>query len=151
MAKGRRPRDGDRVDTQVELLRVICTELKTLNERVEQTNLRVDVTNERLETFRSDVKGELGTLRSERKGELETFRSELKVELVEVRRSIDVLGRRVTESELRLATATTQLASDVHTFGELVRDWRDEHRSDRAELRLRIARLEDHVGLEPAR
>ncbi len=61
--------------------------------------------------------------------------------------SLDALRRRVTESEMRLATATTELANDVHELSGLVRDWRWEHRSDRAELRTRVTLIEEHVGL----
>jgi chromosome segregation ATPase len=106
-----------RDDQQVEILRGIWNEMKALNARVDQTNARLDQTNARLEAIR-----------------------------VELRDEIDGLRRRVVESEVRLATATTQLSSDVQALSGLIREWREEHRGDRAELRARIARLEERVG-----
>ncbi len=41
------------------------------------------------------------------------------------------LTGRMTESEMRLATATTELAADVHILSDLIRGWRQEHRDDR--------------------
>ena len=122
MAKGRRTKNGGSEDPQVELLRAIWTEMKALNSRVGETNERLDA-----------------------------VRTELKDELAQVKQGVDMLGRRMVESEVRLATATTQLAADVQTLSGLVRDWREEHRSDRAELRDRVARLEQHTGIVPIR
>jgi len=62
----------------------------------------------------------------------------------------DSLRRRATESEVRLATATTELASETRELSHLIREWRDEHRADRGELRERIARIENHLGLVPS-
>lgn len=110
--------DKRRGGEQVEVLRAIWNEMKALNARVDQTNARLDQTNARLDALRD----------------------ELRVE-------IDGLRRRVVESEVRLATATTQLSTDVQALSGLIREWREEHRADRAELRTRIARLEEHAGL----
>lgn len=108
----RRARNGNAGGgEQVELLRAIWAEMKALN-------ARVDLTNQRLDAVRHELKDE-----------------------------IDQLRRRVVESEVRLATATTQLAGDVQTLTGLIREWREEHRADRAEMKDRIARLEQHVGL----
>ena len=68
---------------------------------------------------------------------------------VELKDEIDVLRRRVVESEVRLATATTELSSDVRELSGLIREWREEHRADRVELRARVARLEEHAGIAP--
>jgi uncharacterized protein involved in exopolysaccharide biosynthesis len=106
-----------RDDQQVEILRAIWNEMKALNVGVDQTNAHLDQTNARLEAIR-----------------------------VELRDEIDGLRRRVVESEVRLATATTQLSMDVQALSGLIREWREEHRGDRAELRARIARLEERVG-----
>lgn len=140
MAKGRRAKNGGSEDPQVELLRAIWTEMKALNSRVDKTNERLDTTNERLDAVRTELKDELTHVRTE-----------LKDEITEVKHGVDMLGRRMIESEVRLATATTQLAADVQTLSGLVRDWREEHRSDRAELRDRVARLEQHTGIAPTR
>jgi hypothetical protein len=105
-------------DEQVEILRAIWNEMKALNGRVEQTNLRRDRTNARL-----DAVG------------------------VALRDELDALRRRVVESEVRRATATTQLSADVQTLSGLIREWREAPRADRAELRARVTRLEAHAGL----
>jgi len=110
-------------DEQVELLRGIWNEMKGLNSRVDQTNVRLDA-------VRTELKGEIGALRVELKSEVEALR------------------RRVVESEVRLATATTQLSTDVQGLSGLIREWREEHRSDRAEIKERLGRLEQHVGLK---
>jgi hypothetical protein len=76
---------------QVEILRAIWNEMKALNARVDQTNARLDA------------------MRIELKAEIHAVRVELKDE-------VDSLRRRVVESEVRLATATTQLSSDVQSL-----------------------------------
>jgi hypothetical protein len=58
------------------------------------------------------------------------------------------LRRRVVESEVRLATATTALSNDVHELGSLIREWREEHRADRAALAARVSRLEEQAGAQ---
>ena len=124
-----RPMPGKRRgDEQVEILRAIWNEMKGLNARVDQTNARLDQTNARIE----QTNARLDAMRTEPRDE------------------IDGLRRRVVESEVRLATATTQLASDVQALSGLIREWREEHRADRAELRTRVARLEERVGLSGA-
>ena len=108
-------------DEQVEVLRLIWNEMKALNSGVDQTNERLDKTNERLDAVRVELKDER-----------------------------DALRRRVVESEVRLATVTTQLSSDVQDLSGVIREWREEHRADRADFRARLLRLERHAGLEPA-
>lgn len=107
---------------QVKILRGIWNEMKALNGRVDQTNARLDQTNLGLEAVRQDVTQE-----------------------------VDGLRRRVVDSEVRLATATTQLCSDVQELSGLIREWRQEHRAERVELRERVNRIEDHLGLGPGR
>ena len=109
-------------DEHLEVLPGIWGEMKALNARIDRTNERLDA-----------VKDELGA-------RLDAVRAELKDEH-------DHLRRRVLESEVRLATAVTGLSSDVHELSGLIRDWRTEHRADRVELRSRIDRLEEHVGI----
>lgn len=110
---------------QVEILRAIWTEMKGLNARVDQTNARLDQTNARLD----QTYARLDAVRTE-------FREE-----------IDTLRRRVVESAVPLATATTQLAAEVQSLSGLIREWREEHRADRTELRTRVTRLEERAGL----
>jgi uncharacterized protein involved in exopolysaccharide biosynthesis len=107
---------------QLQVLRAIWTEMKALNGRVDQTNVRLDQTNARLDAMRTELRDE-----------------------------IDGLRRRVVESEVRLATATTQLATDVQALSGLIREWREEHRADRADIRARITRIEQRVGIADGR
>ena len=94
--------------------------MKALNARIDKTNERLDKTNERLDAVRIEMKTE-----------------------------IDGLRRRVVESEVRLATVTTQLSNDVQDLTGIIREWREEHRNDRAEVKARLTRLEEHVGITP--
>ena len=123
---------GDSGAEQVRILRAIWTEPKALNARVDQTNARLDQTNARLDAVRTELRSEIEGLRHE------------------LRDEIDGLRRRVVESEVRLAIATTQISSDVQALSGLIREWREEHRADRAEIKVRVARLEQHVGLLPS-
>jgi hypothetical protein len=109
---------------QVELLRAIWSEMKALNARADQTNVRLDA-------VRVELKEEIDALRTE------------------VKQEIGGLRNRVVESEVRLATATTALSGNVQELSGLIREWREEHRADRAEVRLRLARLEQQVGFTP--
>ena len=84
-------------------------------------------------------------------GRVEQTNAGLDAVRTELREEIDGLRRRVVESEVRLSTATTQLSADVQTLSGLIREWREEHRADRAELRTRIARLEERAGLANGR
>jgi hypothetical protein len=43
--------------------------------------------------------------------------------------------------------AGRMLSYDVQQLSGLIRDWREEHRSDRTELQARVARIEAHLGL----
>ncbi len=72
-------------------------------------NGRVDKTNERLDTLRHELKSEIDKT-NER---LDGLRHELWNEF-------DALGRRVVESEVRLATATTRLSGDVQELSGLI-------------------------------
>jgi predicted nucleic acid-binding Zn-ribbon protein len=116
-----RRQEGGSGNEGVRILRAIWNEMKALNARVDQTNARLDQTNIKLDAVRTELRDEINGLR-----------------------------RRVVESEVRLATATAQLSSDVQALTGLIREWREEHRGDRAEMKARIARLEEHVGLSPA-
>ena len=82
-------------------------------------NERIDLTNERLDKVRIELEDE-----------------------------VDAPRRRVVESEVRFATTTTQLSSDVQELTGLIREWQVEHREDRADMRARIVRLEEHVGID---
>jgi chromosome segregation ATPase len=119
--------DSNGGEREIDVLRLIWNEMKafrsSLHSELEATRRelgeRIDRTNDRLEQVRSEFKGEFEALR-----------------------------RRMTESEVRLATATTELAGETRELAHLIRDWREEHRSDRADLKLRVARIERHLGLE---
>lgn len=117
-------------DEQVEILRAIWNEMKGLNARVDKTNERLDGTNERLEATKDELVREMSGLRTELKSE------------------IDVLRKNVVEVELRLATAVTELSTDVRELSGLIHGWREEHREDRADVRSRVERIEKHLGLD---
>ncbi|MGD0529624.1 MAG: hypothetical protein ABSE49_31085 [Polyangiaceae bacterium] len=133
------------MDEQLEVLRAIWGEMKTLNGRV-------NATNERLEGLRTELKAEVGGLRTEVGGLRTELRSEvsgLKAEVSGLRGDIDRVHRASVERDVRLGTSLTELARDVRELTLVVHDWRDEHRLDREVLRGRVERLERHVGLEP--
>lgn len=129
MAAKRGNGGGPKGNESVEILRAIWNEMKALNSRVDQTNQRIDQTNQRLDALGLQLKGEIDLLRRE------------------VTNEVDLLRRRIVESEVRLATTTTELSADVRELSSLIRDWREEHRADRAEMKMRLGRLEDHVGI----
>ena len=110
--------------TEVEVLRMIWNEMKALRQSLEG---RIDQTNARLEELTAEVHQDRA----------------------EVREELGAIRGRVTESEVRLATATTQLSCDVQDLSVLIREWRVEHRGDREDLRKRVDRIERHVGLTP--
>ncbi len=70
--------------------------LREIRDAVVETNSRVDATNERL-----DATNERLDATNER---------------------LDALSRRITESEMRTATALTELAGAVHSVRDLLRD-----------------------------
>ncbi len=113
----------------IEILRNIWNEMKALKASLESQltttredlGSRIDQTNERLDQT------------NER--------------LDQTNERLEDLGRRVTESEMRLATATTELAGDVHVLSDLIREWRGDRRADRSRLEKRVTRIEEHVGL----
>jgi hypothetical protein len=118
--------NGGGKSEQTELLRSIWTEMKAVKAALEaqleatrrELGSRIDQTNERLDAVRGDLKTDF-----------------------------DGLRQRLVESEVRLGTATTGLSGDVRELSALIRDWREEHRTDRADLRARVLRIEEHLGL----
>ena len=114
---------------EVTLLRGIWEEIKALNQRIDHVRIdlagRIDQTNAQL---------------GQTNARLDLVRDELKSDNQDLR-------RRLTESEVRVGTALTELSSDIRDLHGLIREWREEHRADRAELRGRVDRLERHAGL----
>ena len=125
------PENGSIGREQVELLRSIWNEIKGLNGRIDQTNVRLDQTNVRLDAVRTELKAEIAAVRTELKSEN------------------DALRRRMTESEIRVASAVTELAEETRGLSSLIRDWREEHRADRQDIKNRLDRIERQVGLTP--
>lgn len=105
-------------ETRQELSAKIDGVRTELSARIDQTNVRIDQTNVRIDQTNHHMD--------------------------EMR---DALVRRMTDSELRLATATVDLAGTVRQLGEHIGEWRKEHREDREEMKRRLDRLEQHVGL----
>jgi chromosome segregation ATPase len=60
---------------------------------------------------------------------------------------LDGTNERLETLSRRLTVITSQLSTDVQSLTGLIRDWRQEHREDRAEIKLRLERLEAHVGI----
>jgi hypothetical protein len=80
---------------QVEILKLIWGEMKALNQRIE------------------GVRDELVAVRTELKAEIAAIRAELKADM-------DVLRRRMTESEIRVASAVTDLAGETRSLSSLI-------------------------------
>ena len=114
---------------QVEILKLIWVEMKALNQRIDGVSQRVDGVRSELVTVRTDLKAEIAAVR------------------VELKADMDVVRRRMTDTEIRLASAVTDLAGETRSLSSLIREWRDEHRADRADLRERVKRIEAHLGL----
>ena len=100
-------------DVTVAILREIRDEIRTTNERLEQTRDEVRTTNERLEQTRDAVKEELAQTRED-------------------------LGRRITQSEVRTATAIVELAGAVQSVKDLL--------ADRLEPRDRVVKCEQDIA-----
>jgi chromosome segregation ATPase len=96
----------------VQILRAIRDEVRQTNARLDQTNARLDQTNARLDQTNASI-GQtnegLGSLREE-------------------------LARRIVESELRTATALTELAGSVREMTQVLRT--------SADLRPRVEKCE---------
>jgi chromosome segregation ATPase len=101
-------------DLAIEILKGIRDEIRQTNARLDQTNTRLDQTNTRLDALTTRIDG------------LE-----------------EGLGRRITESELRTATALTELASDIRDLTTLLRTQLD--------LRPRVERCEREIDALKAR
>lgn len=76
---------------QIEILKLIWGEMNSLNARI------------------GGVKDELVALRTELKAEISAVRAELKAD-------VDVVRRRMTETEIRLASAVTDLAGETRAL-----------------------------------
>ncbi len=125
---------GGFTNEQTEILRAIWNEMKgmksslvfqletmrqELSERIDRTNERLDRTNERL-----DWTNERLDRNTER---------------------LDEFGHQLVESEMRVATALTDLAGDVRSVSVAIKEWRGEHRGEVAELRRRVDRIEERL------
>src|SRR5262245_2954616 len=93
--------------------------LKDIRGEIKKTNARLDQTNARLDTFAQAVRGELTDVR----GELQELR--------------DDLGRRIVESEMRTATAITDLHGTVRELTSVLRN--------QADLRPRVEKCEQEI------
>ncbi len=128
---------ADTGDQQVEILRLIWNEVKATKVSLET----------RLETGLRTTREELCARIDQTREELGARIDGLGASIEQVNETVDAQGRRITESEMRLATATTELARDVHELSGLLREWRQEHRVDHKGLKRRVENLEDHAGL----
>jgi chromosome segregation ATPase len=94
--------------------------LSDIRDAVRETNTRLDETNTRLDGTRADLSARIGETNSR----LEGLREEL--------------SRRIVESEVRTATALTDLAGTVRDVATLLRDQHD--------LRPRVERCEQQIA-----
>lgn len=83
-------------DLTIEILKSIRDETRQTNSRLDQTNSRLDQTNSRLEELRSEVSTQFDDLRSE-------------------------LSQRIVHSEIRTATAITELGGDVREMTRVLK------------------------------
>jgi predicted nucleic acid-binding Zn-ribbon protein len=90
--------------------------LREIRDEIRTTNQRLDATREELSQRLDTTREELG-------------------------QRIDETNRRIVESEVRLATAVTDLRQSVVEVRDLLKEQLD--------LRHRVERLERHVGLAP--
>jgi chromosome segregation ATPase len=129
---------------QVAVLREIWGELKAVRSTLRtelletRTELKAELREVHAELRETRNELSLGIARTNER--LEEVRDELKADLGQ-------LAARMTESEVRLATATTELVGTVRDLTGHLAEWREEHREDRADLRRRVDRLERHTGL----
>ncbi|MBA3392368.1 MAG: hypothetical protein H0T89_06975 [Deltaproteobacteria bacterium] len=84
-------------DLTIHVLREIRDEIRSTNQRVDETNVRLDAINTHLGK-RIDAMGE------------------------RLDKRIDGMGDRITESEMRTATAITGLAGAIHEVRDLLKD-----------------------------
>jgi uncharacterized protein Yka (UPF0111/DUF47 family) len=103
-------------DITIEILKDIRSELRDTREelgaRIDQTNERLDQTNGRLDHVDSSLGGRIDAMRDE-------------------------LSRRIVASEVRTATAITDLAGSVHELTGVLRE--------QADLRPRVERCERDI------
>lgn len=125
------------VGEQTEILRAIWNEMK---------GLRSEFKSE-ISTMRTELGGRIDAVRTELGGRIDQTNARLEAVSAEMRGENGELRRVMTQSDVRLATALTELSGDVRTLSGLVRDWRDDHRRDRELLVERVGRIEKKVGL----
>lgn len=99
-------------DLTIELLKEIRDEGRKTNGRIDETNSRLDGTNSRLEALATETNSRLDALREE-------------------------LSRRIVESEIRTATAITDLAGTVREMTSFLKQTND--------LRPRVEQCEDDI------
>ncbi len=121
-------------DEQLVVLQGIWSEMKSLNGRIDRTReelrdeiarVRVDLRDEIAEV-RAEIADTSAILRAELSARIEEVSSRLDETRLEVRSGFEMLGKRI----------------DNVYFGE--------HGQEHAELRQRIERLEQHLGIRPA-
>ncbi len=109
----------DNNDITIEILKEIRDEIRNTNGRIDTTNTRLDQTNERLD--QTNVK--LGQLGHDLEGKIDHLRSDLVT--------------RMAETEIRTATALSDVAGTMRDVRDLLRD--------RFDLRDRVERCERDI------
>ncbi len=118
----------------------------------QQTEILRSIWND-VKAVKASLESQLTATGKELRAGLTTSREELVAQIGETNQRIDqtnerldALGRRGTESEMRVATAITELAGDVHGLSDLIRNWQKDHST----LGRRVTRIEKHVGIAAA-
>lgn len=120
-------------DLTLEILKDIRSELRSTNTRLDQANARLDQTNTRLD--------QTNAILDQANARLDTMNGRL----AETENKLDALGRRVVESEIRTATAITELAGSVQDLTRMLRAQHDlrprveQCEPDIAEIRRRLS------------
>jgi ABC-type transporter Mla subunit MlaD len=118
-------------DVAIEILKSIRDDVHVLAERQGETNARLDETNVSL---------------AETNARLDQTRNEIRAGLAQTNARLDTLSRRVVESEVRTATAITDLHGTVRDMVDVLRIQHDlRPRLDHAERD--ITEIKNRLGM----
>ena len=124
---GEKPTGGEEVAGPKE----ICTELENA-----QSTLRSE-----LEETRTELSSRIDEVRTELSSRIDETNRRVDGVQGEMKSGFDAMARRMTDSELRLATATTELTGTVRELVSQIRVWRQEDREEP-----RDDEIEKHIG-----
>ncbi|MBI4868877.1 MAG: hypothetical protein HY816_18210 [Candidatus Wallbacteria bacterium] len=112
-------------DLTVKILTEIRDAVRETNSRIDQTNSRIDQTNSRIDQTNSQLEGTR----------------------VGLSQRIDAIGDRITESEIRTATAIMKLSGTLEDVKSLLRERLDlSDRVDRCESDIQTIKVRIGIG-----